>query len=67
VTLNQGRFSYKHNAKMGTVVPDNLFDQETYIYTYENILKNEISQTNETLKRRHFVFNCRRVIWITTI
>lgn len=40
--------------------------KKTYLYLCKTYKKYEILQTNGNLRRRHFLFNCRQVIWIIT-
>ena len=64
--VSQGRFPHERNVKIGSWFQTIYFDQETYIYTYENIHKNEVSQTNDTLRRRYFVGGSSRSLQSTS-
>lgn len=60
--VSQHKFSHKCNVKMERNFPDNLFltrNKDIFIPTtrFKKIL-------NDNLMRRHFLFNCRQIIWI---
>ena len=50
---------------MGMDISDNLFCPRKEIYSYlGKYIKDIILQTNESIRRRHFLLNCRRATWI---
>ena len=59
------RLFHKHNVKIGRMVPDTLFWPGGVIFI---LTKNEQSmksdRTDDNLRRKYFILNCRWVIWI---
>jgi hypothetical protein len=67
--LMQNRFSFKHKDKIVRVVPGNLFWPRVNwgIYKQKAFYQNYgIWQRSGNLSRRHFLLNCRWVVWIIT-
>lgn len=57
-------FTLKRNVKIWRVVPDNLFRPRGNYLHIKNVHKIFKLRTNDNLRRRRSLLNCRQVIWI---
>lgn len=65
--LSRDRFSHKRKVNMEIFVPDNVFSPRSiYIIFMKNVKKVCNPKTSNHLKKRHFLLNCRRVVFVVT-